>query len=662
MTSQECPQRDQLFDYAVGRLPDDRSEDLAEHLDDCHQCQAELATLDDADDTLVARLRLPVRNDPILAESQCEVAVARAREAVECASSRDRSAGNARSNSLAQMDLGEYRLLELLGRGGMGTVYRAVHTKLDRIVALKVLADGRAADDSAIARFEREMRAIGRLDHPHIVRAFDAREIADRPVLVMEYIDGFDLGKLVHCCGPLSVADACELTRQAAFGLQCAHENGLVHRDVKPSNLMLTRDGVVKLLDLGLARFREPVPGDDVTGTGQAMGTADYMAPEQTSDSHAVDIRADIYSLGCTLYKLLTGQAPFAVEPYRGAFDKMTAHVNEPIPSVQTHCGDVPAELVGVLDRMLAKAPNQRFATPADLAAALEPFCVGCDPAGLWTAASASSAIHSASPGAYSAKTPPAGHDASLPKSSSRWNLWTLLATATIFGAAAGLALGIVLTVRKDGQQVSIHLPDRSRAEISSDGNVQVDLDDDSEQPADPAAALHHDFSDIQGVWRVVSAHDRGRPFPAREVEDTHAVIDKDAVDLYIFDRKVGLGRYAIDPNADPKKIDLIPGDHAEADRRPGVFRGIYTLDGKQLKVCYNEDRRGARANRFVTELDSPNTMLMLFEKTDLTPAEFLSELATHRAPARPGDVGAASAKEAADRKRKARVTPEPPE
>ena len=210
----------------------------------------------------------------------------------------------------------------------MGSVFLARHTKLGREVALKVLASHRLADKRMRERFEAEMRAVGRLSHPHIVTAHDAREVDGTAVLVTEYIDGLDLGQLVARTGPLEIADACEIIRTVAVALQYTSGQGFVHRDVKPSNIMLSWSGDVKLLDLGLARLQDDRHKEvEITGTGQAMGTADYVAPEQVADSRSVDVRADIYSLGCTLFKILTGRAPFADLQHTTAFAKMTAHV-----------------------------------------------------------------------------------------------------------------------------------------------------------------------------------------------------------------------------------------------------------------------------------------------------------------------------------------------
>jgi len=288
----------------------------------------------------------------------------------------------ASGTSLGQ--LGEYQLLEKLGQGGMGTVYKALHTKLGRVVALKVLSKDRVWDERAVARFEREMKAVGSVDHPNIVRAMDAREIGETRILVMEYVDGLDLAEVIRRCHPIPLADVCELVRQAALALEGAHQHGLVHRDVKPSNLMLTRHGQVKLLDLGLARFEMDQSGaDEVTSAGQAIGTVEYMAPEQFSDSTSVDIRADIYSLGCTLYKFLAGRTPFGGDEYKGTLERLMAHVHKPVPPVWQYRGDVPPELAHVVERMLAKEPARRFALPSEVAGALAPWASGSDLSGL---------------------------------------------------------------------------------------------------------------------------------------------------------------------------------------------------------------------------------------------------------------------------------------
>jgi uncharacterized protein (TIGR03067 family) len=498
MSATTCPSHDQLFDYVVGKLSDEVSDGVAEHLESCESCQAGLATFDDADDTLVGQLRQPAQQDPYRGESQCQVAVARARSvAGRPVSTGGEPADSAATDSLLLGALGEYQLLEKLGRGGMGTVYRAIHTKLDRVVALKVLPKSRSDDEKAIARFEREMKAIGRLDHANIVGAYDAREIEGKPVLIMEYVEGLDLGKLVRRLGPLPVGDACELARQAALGLQYAHEHGLVHRDVKPSNLMLTPEGEVKVLDLGLARFhrvegdspifaarksgQSPETSDEMTGSGQAMGTADYMAPEQASDSHGVDIRADVYSLGCTLYKLLTGRAPFGGPDHKGTFEKMTAHVREPVPPIREFDPEIPEELAAVLDRMLAKEPDERYATPQQVADALEPFCIECDLAGLLVRAEQAEA---AEPPGYplGAALPRDGSSAapqSQPTPLPFWRRGKLVAAAVglmLLSVGAGIALGIIITITKDGQTTKIELPPDSEAKIGADGRVDVKL------------------------------------------------------------------------------------------------------------------------------------------------------------------------------------------
>jgi PAS domain S-box-containing protein len=287
--------------------------------------------------------------------------------------------------SEANTDLGcehlaHYQVLEVIGQGGMGVVYKAMHTVMGRIVAMKVLTACRREDPEAAARFHREMRVVGKLNHPIIVQGIDAGESDGLLFLIMDYVEGIDLSRLVSLRGPLPVPVACELIRQAAVGLQHIHEHGLLHRDLKPSNLMVTTTGQVKLLDLGLARLYDGSPdAEELTLTGQIVGTADYIAPEQGRNSRAIDIRADLYSLGCTLFKLLTGQAPFSGPEYQTVLEKLLAHAQTPPPPVQRYRPDVPEALATTLSRLLAKDPGDRYHTPAEVSDALVPFAAACD-------------------------------------------------------------------------------------------------------------------------------------------------------------------------------------------------------------------------------------------------------------------------------------------
>jgi len=274
--------------------------------------------------------------------------------------------------------IGQYEILEKLGKGGMGTVYKARHAELGKIVALKVLPADQM-DEVRIGRFKNEVRAIGQLDHPHIVAAHDAGETGGVHYLVMDFADGEDLGRVVDRYGRLSVADACAAIREAALGLQHAFERGIVHRDIKPSNLMLTRSGRVQVLDLGLARSFRDLAADRLTADGMVLGTADYLAPEQWERARAVDIRADIYSLGCSLYHLLAGRPPFGGRQFSSLLEKLRGHVDTPVPAITGLRPEVPPGIVAILDRMLAKSPADRFATPAEVAEAMRPFTEGSD-------------------------------------------------------------------------------------------------------------------------------------------------------------------------------------------------------------------------------------------------------------------------------------------
>jgi len=266
--------------------------------------------------------------------------------------------------------LGKYKLLRLLGAGGMSSVYLAEHMTLHNKVAIKVLPVKRVDKTSYLARFEREARATARLNHPHIARAFDLDTSGSIHFIVMEYIDGIDLYARVKQDGPLPVRDAADFIRQAALGLHHAHEEGVVHRDIKPANLMVDKRGDVKILDLGLALANDD---DEDAGLTKAhdekvLGTADYLSPEQARDSHKADRRSDIYSLGCTLYYLLVGKAPFA----KGSLaERIRAHMNEPAPNLLDARPDVPAAIVELYFRMMEKHPDARQQTAQEVADSL---------------------------------------------------------------------------------------------------------------------------------------------------------------------------------------------------------------------------------------------------------------------------------------------------
>jgi eukaryotic-like serine/threonine-protein kinase len=259
----------------------------------------------------------------------------------------------------------KYRLLELLGVGGMGAVYLCEHMFMKRLVALKVLPVEKLQDPSALHRFYREARAVAALDHPNIVRAYDIDKFEAIHFLVMEYVDGASIQEIVARFGPVSVNRAMNYVAQSAHGLHHAHQLGMVHRDIKPGNLLLERTGVVKILDMGLARFFDQ-KHDNVTerfDNNCVLGTADYLAPEQAV-SNVVDIRADMYALGGSLYFMLTGQSPF---PDGTVAHKLVCHQTKEPKPIHEFRQDVPSDVLAILAKMMKKDPNQRYQTPQEL-------------------------------------------------------------------------------------------------------------------------------------------------------------------------------------------------------------------------------------------------------------------------------------------------------
>jgi len=269
--------------------------------------------------------------------------------------------------------VGPYLLLDVLGEGGMGRVYKARHVRLGRIDAVKVIRADKLASRTLARRFAREIRLTASLEHPHIVRALDAGEAGGRLYLATEFIDGQDLATTVFRAGPLTPADACLAAYQACLALQYVCDRGLVHRDVKPSNLMRERaTRAVKLMDLGLSGVRAgdgaaSMAGGMLTTDGVMLGTPDFMPPEQARNPHGADIRADLYGLGATLFFLLSGRPPFT----GSAVDKLMAHANQPVPPVLTPVGPAPPPLAALVTRLMAKKPDDRYPTPAAVAEAL---------------------------------------------------------------------------------------------------------------------------------------------------------------------------------------------------------------------------------------------------------------------------------------------------
>jgi serine/threonine protein kinase len=401
------PSAEELAAFTLGTLDDDAQASIETHVAACTSCQecaavapgdslVELLRRLDARDTFVepaAQMQTPVLHEAV-AETE-----ALAPAAALCLSA---GSGSPKVPDAVPPELAghpRYRVIRLLGAGGMGAVYEAEHLVLQQPRAVKVINRAYTGNAAALDRFRGEVRNAARLRHENIVTTYDAEDAGETHFLVMEYVEGTDLGRLVQERGPLPVDRACDYIRQAALGLQYAFEKGMVHRDLKPHNLMLSvgRDEgrgargeelpdssslaprpssltphQIKILDFGLAHFAsEAAPAACRTGTGVVLGTVDYIAPEQADNAHQADIRSDIYSLGCTLYHLLAGQPPF---PMGTPIQKVMAHVEKKPQPLTELRQDIPEGLMHVIDRMMAKKPKRRYQKPIEVANAMERF------------------------------------------------------------------------------------------------------------------------------------------------------------------------------------------------------------------------------------------------------------------------------------------------
>ena len=311
-----------LSSYGLGKLDDRSAEAVNEHLMECSDCRKRVAEM--SADSFLQRVRDAQKPSGKSTSGQPQAGGTQS----------DKGANTLTSSSADSLPPGlaahpDYEIKRELGRGGMGVVYLAHNTLMGRDEVLKVMGQHLMEHPGVLERFLREIRSVARLRHPNIVTAYHATRLGQSIVFAMEYVEGLDLSKLVKAKGPMPVAHACLFIHQAALGLQHAHEEGLVHRDIKPHNLMLSRKGdkaTVKILDFGLAKAaREEKVEGGLTATGQALGTPDYIAPEQILDAQTADIRADIYSLGGTLYYLLTGRPPFQA---KSLYDLYQAHIS----------------------------------------------------------------------------------------------------------------------------------------------------------------------------------------------------------------------------------------------------------------------------------------------------------------------------------------------
>ncbi|MBY0230284.1 MAG: protein kinase, partial [Gemmataceae bacterium] len=347
------PDPARLSDFARGLLEADRADEVERHLAECPECCERAASA--GKDGFIACLQSAAGRDTHPSVLQQATQADTLGGVPPCLREHPR-----------------YRVLRLLGKGGMGEVWLAEHRVMQRLVALKVIRRDLLDSPDLADRFVREVLAAGKLSHPNIVAALDAEQAGDTHFLVMEFVDGSSIAAHVRAHGPLPVAEACSVARQAALALQHAHERGLVHRDIKPENLLRGSDGTVKVADFGLARvLRGPEAASTATSAGLLVGTVDFIAPEQANDPAKSGIRSDIYALGCSLYHMLAGQVPY---PGGGILDKLARHMaGRPMRLGQLR-PDVPLALTRVVERMMSPDPAKRFASPGEAAQALEPF------------------------------------------------------------------------------------------------------------------------------------------------------------------------------------------------------------------------------------------------------------------------------------------------
>lgn len=582
-TAELHPGQDHLKALALGRVDDARFDAMEQHVAQCSTCAA--ALVEAPEDSFIDLLRGTqsfADTDHSLAE-QGTLATpmpARKEDLTAVWPEGDKTGSVEAPAALANHP--RYRPLHPLGHGGMGAVWLAEHKLMGRSVAVKVIRAEFLNRPGAAERFRREVQSAARLHHPNIVTAFDADQTGDAPLLAMEYVEGTSLAEEVRRRGPLPITEVCAVVRQAALGLQHAHDRGLVHRDLKPQNLMRTADGTVKILDFGLAVLHDAGAGQgQLTGANMVVGTPDYIAPEQAEDSRKADFRSDIYALGCTLYHLLTGRVPFPEESVLKKLDAHRLRQPEPIRKLRP---EVPEGLAAVVEKMMAKRPADRFASAASLVVALDPF--------------------------------------TRPTAPPRRRRSLVAAALTLLGAGIILIAGVVFYIMTDNGAIEIRTEDKNIKVIAEDaggkitimdpaskqtwvidtGTYTVRLQDNPDGLAidlpqtftlkrgdkqvvmvkrvkgpigiDPESETHKILGQLEGTWRMVSWQANGAevPKPAETVTWTFKG-DQQLVKLngnYYQSATVKL----IEPGVLPCKADLVDMKGADTiDRCSAIFK-----------------------------------------------------------------------------------------
>jgi serine/threonine protein kinase len=369
------PTSQQLSEYGLGKLSSETMSVMENHLASCADCRRILENQSPVSRS--GKLRATTPRGATALPRPGSVPPARAKSASSTSLPPHKTTPRTEGEvPLELVGSSKFQILSKLGQGAMGSVYKAKHRFLGDVVAIKVMNADVVENPEARARFLREMQAAGQLKHPHIVRTLDAEQIGDLLFLVMEFVGGISLDRLVAQRGPLPVDFSCRCIMQAALGLQHAHDQRMVHRDIKPANLMVTaKEKEVKLLDFGLARGpRELMDKKNQTQMQTFMGTPEYVAPEQATDARSADIRADIYGLGCTLYYLLAGRPPFQADTPMETIVAQIQDETQPLPEIRP---EVSPQLWAVVAKMMAKSPSQRYQTPIEVVRALQPF-TGC--------------------------------------------------------------------------------------------------------------------------------------------------------------------------------------------------------------------------------------------------------------------------------------------